>query len=443
MHAKRGVYIAVFLIFVLNAAAVDYTVTREISTTDVVVGGTISITLSVDVGNSDAFAIDETVPNGWTVQNAGGGSQDHAGHLKWVVVGESGSSGYDCGGLDSCTGSIQDVSYTYILKAPSTTGSATLTGEYMFDTDSIVKQIGSTTLTVVDNECIPYNADSAGCNAQTACSYCPMASQCLPASQVACTTSGCYDENSVCNSECQIVACGSNEKCKTTQCEVCNPDWVCGSWYPDICPASSKFERDCTDNNNCQTAKTESKRCTPNSGTPTGNSTGGGRPPSGGTADPGSSGTVPGRTRPGADNTTDPGTTTTTSGRTRDSGSSTDTPSVSTGRGDPIDTTSSGGSRPTVDRTADTAPKSDLEELEEESNLSKILMWVLGLIMIGMLIGGVVYYMQGHAQVHPGNVQMPRNMPGGLNLNMPRGMQRNMPPTQRPGMIPMRNTLRR
>lgn len=91
-------------------------VTRSLSSEAVSPGGTVVVTLAIDVsGASDYYAIDEVYPSGWEVTDAGSGSTQHASHWKYVVIENA-----------------ENAQFTYTLKAPSTEGSYSFAGEYMF-----------------------------------------------------------------------------------------------------------------------------------------------------------------------------------------------------------------------------------------------------------------------------------------------------------------------
>ncbi len=302
---KRGFYLIAFFLLslVYYASSVDYTVTRTVNTTQVVVDGTVEVSLYVDVGNppnmADAYAIDDVYPSGWTVVDPGSGSTNHTGHIKWVVVGISTSSSYSCSGLDSCVDPMQDVTYRYILQAPSSPETATISGKYMFDVQSSEQNTGSTTIEVIDNapnECSAYDGDQSACtSAPEDCAWCPLNSNCEPTANVKCTASGCINSTHLCTSNCIASACGSNKICNTSSdsCETvtsstgdddttdttsgsttCTSDWEYGAWTDCVDGTRTRTK---TDKNGCESTQTETSRCressTTSSGTTTGEST--------------------------------------------------------------------------------------------------------------------------------------------------------------------------
>lgn len=91
-------------------------VTRSLSSGTVPPGGSLTVTLSVDVsGAGDNYAIDETYPPGWSVKDAGSGSTEHTLHWKHLVLENA-----------------QNTQLTYTLIASEEPGTYTFSGEYMF-----------------------------------------------------------------------------------------------------------------------------------------------------------------------------------------------------------------------------------------------------------------------------------------------------------------------
>ena len=92
-------------------------VTRSFSSTTVQPGQTVTVTLTVSVvGGETFYALDETVPSGWTITNAGGLDTSEPGHLKAIVLQDA-----------------QSTTYSYTVTAPSTTGIYTFSGTYQFE----------------------------------------------------------------------------------------------------------------------------------------------------------------------------------------------------------------------------------------------------------------------------------------------------------------------
>ncbi|RLG24467.1 hypothetical protein DRN77_02265, partial [Methanosarcinales archaeon] len=97
----------------------DDTVTRDLPDS-ASAGATVTVNLTVDVESGATFyAIDETVPTGWTVTSAtsGGDYTAEAGHVKWVV-----------------TSGAADTVYSYTVLVPAdASGTYTFDGIYMFE----------------------------------------------------------------------------------------------------------------------------------------------------------------------------------------------------------------------------------------------------------------------------------------------------------------------
>jgi hypothetical protein len=125
-------FVAVSLLLPMASAA---SITRSLSPTTVAPGGTVTVTLSVDVsGAADYYAVDDIFPPGFEVISSGSGSIQHQGHWKQVVI-------------EGAT----NTEYTYTLKAPSEEGIYFFSSdsEYMFGgmTESVAIS-GQDTITV-------------------------------------------------------------------------------------------------------------------------------------------------------------------------------------------------------------------------------------------------------------------------------------------------------
>jgi len=382
---KRGI----LLILLIMAASVSaQTITRSFNATQIYVDGTVEVTLSVVVAGADAYAIDETVPASWSVVDPGTASTQHSGHLKWVVVGEQGSGGYDCTGMDSCVSSLSDTTYTYILQAPSSTGTAQVTGVYMFDIGSS-QTLGPDTLTVIARPagvCGDYTNQAACSGATEDCAWCSLDSTCKASSQVLCTVSGCYNTTHECRNTCNIVNCGSGRECDTGSdvCvdidddddddddggnggnggTTCSSSWSCTDWTPAACPTDTRKQtRTCSDSNNCNPStdvQATTRTCRLSGSTDTGGTT----------------------------------TTTTPTDRTRGTSGTTTT---TTG------TTSSRERTTSNEGTERDAPKTAEEVLDDSADSTNFMFYGL-LALVIVLIVGAVYYLR-----HRGS--------GGISLN--------------------------
>ncbi|MCQ1535906.1 hypothetical protein FTO70_09485 [Methanosarcina sp. KYL-1] len=94
-------------------------VCRDLPSGDLAPGSTITVSLGVTVGSATYYAIDEEVPEGWTVTGASG-SGDYTkdpGHVKWVI-----------------TSGAADTTYTYTVEIPEdASGAYTFNGEFMME----------------------------------------------------------------------------------------------------------------------------------------------------------------------------------------------------------------------------------------------------------------------------------------------------------------------
>jgi len=103
------------LLLILLSVASAGTVTRDFTTQNMGNYQQLNVTLTVDTGTEEYYAIDEFIPNGWTITNKGTGSDQHAGHLKWVDIQNQG-----------------DTQYFYTLTVPNNLIKQKMAGEYMF-----------------------------------------------------------------------------------------------------------------------------------------------------------------------------------------------------------------------------------------------------------------------------------------------------------------------
>ncbi len=93
---------------------------RSFSSTSIAAGSDVTVTLTISPGNGHTYyAIDEMIPRGWTVKDAGTGSTLHAGHIKWVVIQEAART-----------------TYSYVLTSPASAGKGIFNGIYMFEGDT-------------------------------------------------------------------------------------------------------------------------------------------------------------------------------------------------------------------------------------------------------------------------------------------------------------------
>ncbi|MDD5147887.1 MAG: hypothetical protein PHH08_00300 [Candidatus ainarchaeum sp.] len=115
-----------------NQPGISGTVVRGLSSSMVPAGQDLVVTLKANVGTQTFYAIDEIPPEGWTIKDAGQGSIDAQGHLKWLVLEKAATT-----------------TYTYVLTAPAEKGSFSFSGKCMFEGQAAEQQIkGATNVTV-------------------------------------------------------------------------------------------------------------------------------------------------------------------------------------------------------------------------------------------------------------------------------------------------------
>ncbi len=108
-------------------------ISRSLSAQSISVGQTVTVTLNVSIRNGETYyAIDEVIPSGMTVSNAGTGNTTYTGHIRWVVI-------------ENAANTL----YTYVLSA-GTSGSKVFNGTYMVEgmTNEVLIS-GTNSLTVV------------------------------------------------------------------------------------------------------------------------------------------------------------------------------------------------------------------------------------------------------------------------------------------------------
>ncbi|MFH1787716.1 MAG: hypothetical protein ABH811_02925 [archaeon] len=95
----------------------------------------IEIKLDVSIqGDETFYAIEEYVPEGFTIIDSGGGKTFNSNILKWVVIENA-----------------KDTTYLYTLKSPSIEGDYTFKGNYMFEGMSDSRVISKNTIITVNS----------------------------------------------------------------------------------------------------------------------------------------------------------------------------------------------------------------------------------------------------------------------------------------------------
>lgn len=114
---NKRVFLVLFSFAMLFGCAFASTVTRSADNTTVAPGADLKVTLAVNVTSSETFyIIDEKIPSGWAIKDAGTGATEQTGHLKWVII-----------------QGAKDTDYEYVITPPSEVGTATFAGTYMFE----------------------------------------------------------------------------------------------------------------------------------------------------------------------------------------------------------------------------------------------------------------------------------------------------------------------
>jgi len=190
-NLRKGIILLLaFLMFFSSAQA--GTVTRQFDKTTILPDGSLVVTLTVDVTGETFYAIDETIPSGWTLLGLGSGLTESLGHIKCVII--EGAS---------------DTTYNYTLKAPGQWGVTTFGGEYMFEGMAMALAIGGQKQVTVggcttDSQC-PNGICCNGVCVQPFCS-----------SQADCGTGHICINPSTCQAQC-VIGCEENSNCLPMQ----------------------------------------------------------------------------------------------------------------------------------------------------------------------------------------------------------------------------------
>jgi len=234
MSKKNFLLPALFIL--LFGCAFASTVTRSFSATTLGQGADLTVTLTVGITAAETYyAIDEVFPSGWTIKNAGTGSTEHSGHLKWVV-----------------TESAVNIAYTYVLTAPSQSGTANFSGIFMFEEMGSETAIGGQTQVTVasictrDDDCQSYQFCCRNVCVTPACSAdgdCAAGRVCIKPNE--------------CNAACAITGCTADSQCPSGQI-CCNPNCV----TPGCIDDSGCNDNDEKTTDKCNNANTCTAQCT-------------------------------------------------------------------------------------------------------------------------------------------------------------------------------------
>ena len=211
------------------------TVTRSFSEDVVEPGGQLTITLVVDaVASETYFTLDEIYPLGWTVINNGGLNKDEFQHLKVVIYQD-----------------VYDTQYQYTIQAPSCTGTATWSGEYIFEGMTETHNIGGDSQVTLSCSLYP---ESTSCEKDTNCEWCPQCSGSLYSgdSDRCVETGNCQY---VCKQGICDAGCDSDTGCASTDCDY--NDGCYSGTYRDYSNAPNICQDDCSCTTNSCSSYTE------------------------------------------------------------------------------------------------------------------------------------------------------------------------------------------
>ncbi len=259
MKNRIVLLLVIFVLFFGSTYASS--VSRSFSAATVEVGSEVTVTLTVNIdGGETYYAIDETIPAGWTVIYADNepDSTQQTGHIKWVVIENAAST-----------------TYTYTVTAPGTAETATFSGVYMFEEMASETQIaGENQVTVTSASC----TIDGDCSGQICCSELCTSPACTTGS---CGTGFICSSPGICTAECQAITecidddgycpvgcdsttdndcsetCGNDQVDAGENCANCPADISCdgGTLCCEtecIVPACSS-DSDCDDGDDCTT----------------------------------------------------------------------------------------------------------------------------------------------------------------------------------------------
>lgn len=108
-----GAILLLAMIAIASASAQD--VCRDLPDGSLAPGSTATVTLTVTVDGADFYAIDEVLPAGWEIVDAGGGNTADPGHIKWIALQNA-----------------EDTTYTYQVRVPegAAEGTYTFSGDF-------------------------------------------------------------------------------------------------------------------------------------------------------------------------------------------------------------------------------------------------------------------------------------------------------------------------
>lgn len=242
----------------------------------------ITISLSINPGDSTYYAIDEIYPSGWTVVSAsdGGDFTSDPGHIKWVVI----------------SGAVSKT-YTYVVNPGSNTGTFAFAGTFGFENPPVgptevsiggTSSIQITTCTPetdtvfcsrLSKTCGSYTAlDNCGTSRTANCGTCTTGFICT---NNVCVAETCTPETDTVFCSRLSKACGSYtapdncEVSRTANCGTCNTGYTCtnnvcvsSTCTPATCPSLGKtcgnVSDGCGGTLSCGTCTVSGQVCTNN-----------------------------------------------------------------------------------------------------------------------------------------------------------------------------------
>ncbi|MFH1649151.1 MAG: hypothetical protein ABIA93_01230 [Candidatus Woesearchaeota archaeon] len=139
--------ITTVLLFIPALGALSNGVTRSLSSTTVQKGATFTITLDVISTTERYVLIEESIPSGFTIADAGGGSTAQSGYLRWIFLNST---------------PLPNMTIQYALKAGSQSGSYILSGQYLADGSNITKITGGQDMVTIPAAVVPTSSGGGG-----------------------------------------------------------------------------------------------------------------------------------------------------------------------------------------------------------------------------------------------------------------------------------------
>ncbi|HDD72582.1 MAG TPA: hypothetical protein ENG00_00660, partial [Candidatus Aenigmarchaeota archaeon] len=118
--SRKTIIVLCILVISLIQPVHASNISRSFSSTEVGYNQNVTVSLLITVTSGETiYAIDETIPEGWIIRDAGNGSTSESGHIKWLYY--------------SNTTPAPNTTLIYVVTSPSQSGIYTFSGEYMFE----------------------------------------------------------------------------------------------------------------------------------------------------------------------------------------------------------------------------------------------------------------------------------------------------------------------